>query len=312
MEKCRMNARTHHVLLIALAALAVAALACGPLGGGAQPTPTLFVLPGSGGETGAGGTGGETGAGGTGGGESGFNGGADLSGLSSYRAVFTVTYSGTDQSGNPVSGNASFTQEYNANPPATHTLWQSTGGESAVGNFEIVQIGDTTYMISTIAGQSQPVCSTVSDAQSTIESSTLSPEDWTSAADMSRAQRITPDETVNGVLAQHYRLTQTEMPNMGGFTNYVLDFWTAVDGGYPVRETLVADGSLGMMGMMGQGNGHIEWTYDVLEINVPVDIQVPPGCGMAGGGDFPMMPDAATVTSMGTILTYTTASPVAD
>jgi hypothetical protein len=138
----------------------------------------------------------------------------------------------------------------------------------------------------------------------------------TPGSDFSQAQRILPNESVNGVMTRHYRATHNEIAlAASGFTNYVVDIWVAVDGGYVVRQTLSADGTA--VALSGT-QGHIEWTYDVLDINSPLNISVPEGCaepaapGEPAGGEMPVMPDAATVTVIGTTTTYTTPSSASD
>jgi hypothetical protein len=60
------------------------------------------------------------------------------------------------------------------------------------------------------------------------------------------------------------------------------------------------------------GQGHVDWTYDLTEINTPVDIQPPAGCQASANASLPQMPDASNVVAFGTTVNYTTASPVAD
>src|SRR5688572_29907195 len=109
-------------------------------------------------------------------------------------------------------------------------------------------------------------------------------------------------------MAKHYRLTHNEAADLAGWSNYEVNIWISPEG-YPVRETLSADGAF--YGF-GTGEGHIEWEYNLLDVNGPVTIEPPANCEEPGGADFPKMPDADQVSSFGTLLTYTTKSPTAD
>jgi hypothetical protein len=159
------------------------------------------------------------------------------------------------------------------------------------------------------AGTPQPCITTSTEGNTPEQSPPYSPDTWLTGSDTSSAKRIQPDETVNGVLAQHYRLTEAESAAFMGLSNYVLDVWIAQDGNYPVKQTMSADGTL----LFGSGaSGHMEWTYDLLDANGPVSITQPEGCEAPAGSDFPKMADAESVSSFGTVLTYTTPSTMAD
>jgi len=284
-----------------LAILLLAALACGPLsnlpGAAQEPTPTLFVLPDAATDTG-GKSGGLT-----------FSDAAS-SGLTSYRAKFTLTYDGVDSSGAPVSGSFVMDQAGTVDPKASFVKWDGQGAalQNGAGNFELTQIGDATYMVTSVDGAQK--CLSLSGSGSGLGGNTTTPDSFFAGSDMRNARRIVPDETVNGVLSQHYQFTKDEVSLIGGnWTNYTVDVWNAVDGGYSVKSTFAGDGSdISFKG----GQGHVEWTYDLLERNTPVDIQQPANCDSPAGADFPKMPDASTVVSFGSTITYSTASPTAD
>lgn len=236
--------------------------------------------------------------------------GTGASNLSSYRSQFTLTYSGTDDTGTAVNGSFTMNVEATTNPPANRFIWEmeDSSNNAEMGSFDMTQIGDVVYMITSEAGGEPQCISLPADGGLAEQSPAFSPDSMLENTDLSGARRILPNEQINGVMTRHYRATATEAV-LFGFDNYTIDIWVAIDGGYPVRQVMVGDGT--MTGLF-TGSGHVEWTYDLLDINVPVDIQPPAGCEAPGGGDFPQMADATGVTSMGGLLTYTTASPIAD
>jgi hypothetical protein len=252
---------------------------------------------------------------GSGGGETGGDGedtftysGTDISGLSSYHTQFTMAWDGTDEGGNPVNGTYTLSEAFTADPPASLLTWnmQGVGATVQPGSMETTRIGDVTYMLTTTAGV-EPQCITLS-GDGNAPSPGLSPDSFLAGSDLSQAKRVLPDEQINGVSARHYRATDVDAV-MFGFDNYVIDIWVAQDGEYIVRQNLSGDGALISF---GGGQGHVEWTYDLLDINGPVDIQPPAGCEAPAGGDFPTISDATNVTSLGTLLTYSTVTPAAD
>lgn len=303
---------------IALFLLVLAALACNPLsgaGGSAAPTPTLFEIPtqpesSTGGGSTAGGTTGGSTAGGGGGLAQAFSDPANAN-LSSYRSKFSFHLTGTNPQGVQVDGTLNVEVAHTANPEATFLHWDGSGtgnqGDLS-GTTETTKIGNTSYIVTTKDGTPQCVSLEVGDTAG--ERPPMNGTDMLSGVDFSKARRILPDETINGVLTQHYQFNQSEV-QVGGatWTNYVGDIWVAADGGYAVKGTFSGDG--GQLALGGQ-TGHVEWTYDLVEVNTPITISPPAGCEPPAGSDFPKMPDAGDFINMAGVTSYTTASPVAD
>jgi hypothetical protein len=305
-KKSWFGTETRYTLIPLLAGLAVT-LACsvpGVPGLSPQPTPTLFVLPGSGDATG-----GDTSpSGGDDSPLSFFN--ADQSNLTSFRARFTFTYNGTDSSGAPQQGTFTMDQAHTVNPAATYMKWDGTSSntEGTNGNFEMTQIGETTFMISEVDGT--PQCIAMSNEGATPSNTNTSPDSFLTGSDLSNARRIFPDELINGVMTRHYQFDHNEVVlSYSTWSNYTVDVWNAIDGNYTVRAKFVGDGN---DFTFNGGTGHVEWTYDVTEINGAFTIEAPQGCEVPAGADFPKMPDATGSASFGSMVSYNTASPTAD
>jgi hypothetical protein len=177
-----------------------------------------------------------------------------------------------------------------------------------VGQSLIVQIGDTAY-VQTNDGGSPKCVSMSSTGVAGMANSAFSPGMFLNG-NLSAAQRVLPDETVNGIPSRHYKFTKADVSLLNpGWTNYTVDVWTAADGGYTVKSTFVGDGEK----IAGSGGkGHVEWQFDLLEANTDIQIKPPDTCAPGAGSDIPKMPDAADMIAMGPVTNYNTASSVAD
>jgi hypothetical protein len=166
-------------------------------------------------------------------------------------------------------------------------------------------IGDTSYMLISAAGKSMCVSSPSTTGSS--GGTSVNPDNWLGGSDLSKAQRILPDEVANGINARHFRMTQAETTTLSGLANYTLDVWMAVDGNYPVKMTMVGDGTL-----QTGGTGHTEWNWDLLEVNIPVTITPPDNCQSGADSGLPTMPDASGLSNVGGMTIYITPSALAD
>jgi hypothetical protein len=87
-----------------------------------------------------------------------------------------------------------------------------------------------------------------------------------------QAQRIEPDETVNGVLSRHYRYNVENLSTEAGTITGSGDIYTAVDGGYVVRYTLNGRGNF-QQGL--SGSGAINLIYDTYDVGAAISIDSP-------------------------------------
>ncbi len=87
-----------------------------------------------------------------------------------------------------------------------------------------------------------------------------------------QAQRVMPDETINGIPCKHYAYNLDNLQAEAGMTSAAGDIWVAKDGGYVVRLT-----------MQGQGtyygtytsSGSLDLVYDLYDVNAPITIKPP-------------------------------------
>jgi hypothetical protein len=85
--------------------------------------------------------------------------------------------------------------------------------------------------------------------------------------------------------------------------------WVASSGGYLLKYVLATKGNAGYF---GEGvDGTLSWDYELTGIGEPVTIALPDDCP-AGMLSVPQLPDASNVTTLPSVLTYETATSLAD
>jgi len=78
-----------------------------------------------------------------------------------------------------------------------------------------------------------------------------------------------------------------------------------------VKETVKWSGVAGLFGASSKAKGDGQWTWELTDINKPITIQPPEGCGGAAS-DIPVMKDATDKSSFGDTITYKSPSKLAD
>jgi len=218
-----------------------------------------------------------------------------LQSLDSYRGHFEMTFDGTAE-GEAEHWAHEMDVEYVREPFAQRIVM---GGTEAMEGLEMVQIGDEQYIVF----GDQCIRTSVGEGEDMGEE-ILDPDDIIGG--LENARRVRPDERVNDILCRHYAFDETSVI-WAGFTHAEGEVWVAVDGDYVVRYTLEADGKDPAAG----DEGHIEWEYEIRDVNVPITIEPPSGCE-AAESEFPMMPDASDLTTMSGMTMYTSASSFDD
>ena len=220
-----------------------------------------------------------------------------LQGLDSYRSHFSMAFEGTSD-GEAESWVYEVDMETVRDPFAQRIRIQ---GEAAGDGLESVQVGDMQYVV---LGDGQCISSSAAEDDAT-DMEVFEPDDVVGGLD--NARRVRPDERVNGVLCQHYEFDESNV-SWGAFTRATGEMWVAAEGGYVVKYTLEADGQ---DPLTGGDEGHLEWVYEVRDVNQPITIEAPAGCDVEQS-DFPVMADAADMTMMGGMVMYTSGSSFED
>lgn len=219
-----------------------------------------------------------------------------LQGLDSYRSHFEMTFE--DTTGDETEyWTFEMDTEYVRDPFAQRVVIR--GGEAGEG-LESVQIGDRQYVV---FGDGQCISSSADEAEE-LDTELFEPDDFIGG--LEKARRVRPDEEVNGILCRHYTFDETYV-NWGDITSAEGEMWVAVDGDYVVKHILQAEGKNPATGE----EGHLEWVYEVRDVNKSFSIEPPAGCE-AAESELPTMPDATDMTSMGGMVMYTSASSFDD
>lgn len=228
-----------------------------------------------------------------------------LSNLKSYVMNWTVTWTGK-KDGQDQTVEWTSTQKYTAEPEATHMTiaFNDSLSPNSGDVFELIQIGTQTYMLTEEDGEQQ--CIAMSSDDNTVAESWMGPNAFGSV----RGGRYIGQETVNGIRTKHYRYDE-KATGINVYTRLSGDIWVAVDGGYAVKDVAEWEGSLLGLGDDSTDAGEGSWTWELSEVNEPLEIIAPPGCESASAG-LPILPDATERTTFGDMTTYKTATKMAD
>ncbi len=211
---------------------------------------------------------------------------AGLEKLSSYRIKWDVSFDGKDASGNPVKWETHWVEEYTANPPARRVTF-----EFPEGTLDMVQIKDKTYFV---AGGAC-ISGTAPEAK-VLER--FSPEFGVSGG------TFVGYDTIAGIKAKHYTFDEKALW-WEGVVKVKGDIWVAPEG-YALKEVVEA---YGRDVFMEKGEGTMKWTWEVIDLDKPFTIEVPPECALALPEDIPILADASEMMTTEGMIIYKSATP---
>jgi hypothetical protein len=232
-----------------------------------------------------------------------------LATLQSYKSTYILKFDGKDADGQPVQGTMEVSEDYTQEPKAQRVAFTSTGfgDQSAAqgGTFEIVTIGDMSYMITQDA-DGKNSCVSVSSSEGTqMEQGLFSPN---MLGGISGAKYVGRD-TVNGIKTKHYTWKEGGLTGLG-FTSAKGEVWVAEDGNYTVKYTAEATGKGALFGT-SENEGTLTVEYNLTDVNGSFTIERPADCA-APATDIPLMADAQEKAIMGEMISYSSPSAFAD
>jgi hypothetical protein len=232
-----------------------------------------------------------------------------LAAFSSYKSAFTMTFAGKDEQGQPVNGTWTMEEDLIQQPRAQRvamtTAGFSEGQAGNLGTFEIITIGDMSYMLTQDAGGAKSCISMSSGEATDSQQGLFNPDMIGGVSDA----KYVGTETVNGVRAKHYAWKETSLP-VFGFASSKGDVWMATDGDYVVKYLAEATGKGTLFGS-AQEEGTITVEYNLTDVNGSFTIEVPAECE-GPATDIPVMADAQDKSTFGEMISYSSASALAD
>ena len=233
---------------------------------------------------------------------------AGLDKLKSYKMKWLAEWKATD-SGSTEGAGWNWVEEYSSDPAALHWNWNIADSTDKTKNtqMEAWQVGNTMY-IQTAGADGKKSCISMSsdDKSNQLTKGLFNPNMLGSVSDA----KYVGTDTVNGVKAKHYKYDE-KSASLFGAAKVSGEIWVAVDGGFVVKETVNWSGAAGLFGSNSKAKGDGKWTWELSDVNQAITIKPPENCGGAAN-DIPVMKDATEKSSFGDMITYKTASKVAD
>ncbi|MDH4136864.1 MAG: hypothetical protein OEW09_09170, partial [Anaerolineae bacterium] len=199
-----------------------------------------------------------------------------LATLKSYKSTFIVKFVGKDGQGQPVNGSLETREEFTQEPRAQRIAVTSMGFSEEQTDqsdmFEMITIGDTSYMVTQDQDGKRSCISMSSDESTKPQQGLFSPD---MLGGVSGAKYV-KTETVNGIKAKHYAWKEGGLVGLG-FTSANGDVWAAVDGDYVVKYTAEATGKDMLFGSTSE-EGTITVEYNLTEVNGSFQIEPPADC----------------------------------
>jgi hypothetical protein len=222
-----------------------------------------------------------------------------------YEITMVFEFIGTRADGSAVAGQVNVEGVNQAEPPASSYTFTATGDVQMAqgGTFQAVTIGDQSYFSSSQTGCiSMALNPTDTPFDNLVDSGGMI---------QGEAQRVMPDETINGVPAYHYALTQDNI-DLADAAAMDIDevtsgaIYVAKDGGYVERIVLEGRGASEVLSGDAELVGDIDYQLDLTPVASVGAIEVPAGCEAAevSQQQYPVMADATAVASFEGFLSY--------
>jgi len=232
---------------------------------------------------------------------------SDLAGLDSYRVRTTMQWESI-KDGNKEMGSWDVMEEFVRQPPAQRFVWTGTGaGEVGTesGEWELIQIGKDSYM-NTGSGWL---------AMTTGEEGIFGGNAFLSAplgmVSANRGKLVERNAMVNGVSTDKYTFDESTLGaslGLGAIAKANGEVWISPQLNVVVKYVAHYEGKNLALG--GGGEGKMDVTFDLTDINQPIDIRAPEGVKSAMPEDIPVMDGATDVVAIEGIIAYQTTDSV--
>ena len=190
-----------------------------------------------------------------------------LATLSSFRQKVNLVFRAD---GTGLESRLVYEGEVTTNPTALHSTLRVEGEAASQlpsNQVEVIWIGDRAWVK---VGRKPWVPVTVSALESEYDGQVLGVGELLPF--IQQAQRVMPDETINGIPCKHYTYNLDNLQAEAGMTSAAGDIWVAKDGGYVVRLTMKGQGTY--YGTY-TSSGSLDLVYDLYDVNAPITIKPP-------------------------------------
>jgi hypothetical protein len=224
---------------------------------------------------------------------------AGLADLSSYKATLTLSFDGT-KTNQPSKWSKTYVMLVSKEPAARQLTIEKTGDIADLSTVLMAEMDGADYER---RGQESCLANAIVEGNSLGDQ--MEPAGFLAGV---FGADTAGSETVNGVKADHYTfderaLGQTNLAKSTG------DLWVASEGGYIVKYLLSTKATADYF---GEGiEGTLTKVYELTDVNKPVTMELPADCP-AGMVNAPKLPDASNILNMPSVLSYDTASSLAD
>lgn len=224
---------------------------------------------------------------------------AGLADLSSYKATLVLSFDGTRQEQSS-QWSKTYVMQSAKQPAALQLLVEKTGDLSDL---------DAVFMAEMDGAFYQQRAGNACNAN-VIEAGNSLAERYEPAGFLTGVvgAEEAGSETVNNVAVDHYTFDERAFGQLG-VAKSTGEMWVAHEGGYIVKYRVTTEGTADYFGEGIQGT--LTWDYELTDINGSIPFELPADCP-AGMLDVPQMPDATNILNMPGILTFDTASSLAD
>ena len=224
---------------------------------------------------------------------------AGLADLSSYQATLTLSFDGTE-AGTAQHWSKAYVMLSSQQPAARQLTIEKTGDFPDLDAVFMAELDGAAYQR---LGQNACDATIIDPANSLGE--LMEPAGFLTGVIGAEAAG---SETVNGVAADHYTFDERAFGSLPPAQS-TGELWVASQGGYIVKYLVTTKGNADYF---GEGiEGTLSWDYELTNANQPLAIQLPSDCP-PGLPNAPQLPDAANIQNVPGLLTYDTASSLAD
>lgn len=224
-----------------------------------------------------------------------------------YSMLMNFNFQGTDVNGQTIDSTLSIEGSFQKDPFASSVDMTVTGGVGDLGGVDAVaymETDDILYFYNDVLG-----CAVLPSQEDTLYNDFVD----TGGLLTGVAQRVQPDETVNGVASYVFAITNDNLDTSDPTSSEVHEItsgylYLAKEGGYVTRIYLEGVGVNEVLTQSPTLEGDIIYQLDFIPAPNGVTITLPEGCQAADSGEapYPVMDDASEASSFAGFYQYVT------